>query len=92
MTFIPDIRYNEKPDSIEKKSVGCTPIPLNEKGLTGFEKYPFFGKKKENDIPSSWEKDFFVKKRKIIKKSRMVLEIVFIYFITFDILLDDNKV
>jgi len=32
------------------------PIPLSEKGLTGVEKYPFFGKKNEKDMPTCCER------------------------------------
>jgi hypothetical protein len=33
------------------------PRPRMEKGLTGTEKYPFLGKKNENDIPRSCDLD-----------------------------------
>jgi hypothetical protein len=78
ITFIPDILYSEKPDSIDSQSVGWTPIPLREKGLTGFEKYPFLGKKKENDMPSSCEDPLCGMLIKTIRKIMLALTIVFL--------------
>lgn len=50
------------------------PRPRMEKGLTGTEKYPFLGKKNENDIPRSWDfngevKNDDKKNRKIQKRT-----------------------
>jgi hypothetical protein len=62
--------------------VGWTPIPLKENGLIGLEKYPFLGKKKENDMPSSWEDPLNGMFMKMMKKITMVLIIVFLYLMT----------
>ena len=54
VTLNPDIRYKLNPDSIATNLFRLTPTPLSDKGLIGIEKYPFFGKKKENDTPIPW--------------------------------------
>jgi len=51
VTLSPEKRYSEKPVSIAKFRVRLTPTPRIENGLIGTEKYPFFGKKNENETP-----------------------------------------